>query len=71
MPAVPAETNPNSHRQWLAAVAEGYVHLEMEILRRFREGDFKTADAGAIDDFANARSPARGAPGYHRQVRRS
>ncbi|KPQ31529.1 MAG: hypothetical protein HLUCCX21_03405 [Porphyrobacter sp. HL-46] len=44
---------PEFARQWLAAVAEGYVHLEMEILRRFREGDFKTADAERYD-FANA-----------------
>jgi hypothetical protein len=40
-------------RQWLAALSEGYTHLEMEVLRRLREGDFKTAD-GEKFDFANA-----------------
>lgn len=40
-------------RQWLAALAEGYTHLELEVLRRLREGDFKTAD-GEKFDFANA-----------------
>lgn len=44
---------PEFARQWLAALAEGYVHLEMEILRRFREGDFKAADAERYD-VANA-----------------
>jgi hypothetical protein len=44
---------PEFARQWSAALAEGYVHLEMEILRRFREGDVKTADAERYD-FANA-----------------
>jgi hypothetical protein len=40
-------------RQWLAALSEGYTHLEMEVLRRLREGDFKTADGDKFD-FANA-----------------
>lgn len=40
-------------RQWLAALAEGYLHLEMEVVRRLREGDVKTADDGKFD-FANA-----------------
>jgi hypothetical protein len=35
------------------ALAEGYSHLEMEVLRRLREGDFKTGD-GEKFDFANA-----------------
>lgn len=40
-------------RQWQAALAEGYTHLELEVLRRLREGDFKTAD-GEKFDLANA-----------------
>lgn len=40
-------------RQWLVALAEGYLHLEMEVVRRLREGDVKTADDGKFD-FANA-----------------
>jgi len=40
-------------RQWLVALAEGYLHLEMEVVRRLREGDAKTADDGKFD-FANA-----------------
>lgn len=40
-------------RQWLAALSEGYTHLELEVLRRLREGDFKTGD-GEKFDFANA-----------------
>jgi hypothetical protein len=40
-------------RQWLAALAEGYLHLEMEVVRRLRDGDFKTTDDGKFD-FANA-----------------
>jgi len=44
---------PDFARQWQAALAEGYAHLEMEVLRRLREGDFKTDD-GEKFDFANA-----------------
>jgi len=44
---------PDFARQWQTALAEGYSHLEMEVLRRLREGDFKTAD-GEKFDFANA-----------------
>jgi hypothetical protein len=40
-------------RQWLVALAEGYLHLEMEVVRRLREGDAKTKDEGKFD-FANA-----------------
>jgi len=40
-------------RQWLVALAEGYLHLEMEVVRRLREGDAKTSDDGKFD-FANA-----------------
>ncbi|MCZ8135600.1 MAG: hypothetical protein O9266_04785 [Porphyrobacter sp.] len=39
--------------EWLVALAEGYLHLEMEVVRRLREGDSKTADEGRFD-FANA-----------------
>lgn len=44
---------PEFARQWQVALTEGYSHLEMEVLRRLREGDFKTAD-GEKFDFANA-----------------
>lgn len=40
-------------RQWLVALAEGYLHLEMEVVRRLREGDAKTGEDGKFD-FANA-----------------
>lgn len=43
---------------WLEALAEGYAHLEMEVLRRLREGDFHVAgdggERGAKYDFAAA-----------------
>ena len=39
--------------QWLAALWEGYTHLEMEVVRRLRQGDHSTLDAGRYD-FANA-----------------
>ncbi|GAA0759177.1 hypothetical protein FHS52_000792 [Erythromicrobium ramosum] len=38
---------------WLAALWEGYTHLEMEVVRRLRQGDHSTLDAGRYD-FANA-----------------
>ena len=38
---------------WLAALWEGYTHLEMEVVRRLRQGDHFTLDAGRYD-FANA-----------------
>ncbi|MBU2588295.1 MAG: hypothetical protein KJ872_09300 [Alphaproteobacteria bacterium] len=44
---------PDFAQQWQVALAEGYSHLEMEVLRRLREGDFKTGD-GEKFDFANA-----------------
>jgi hypothetical protein len=40
-------------RQWHFALAEGYLHLEMEVVRRLREGDAKTKDECKFD-FANA-----------------
>ncbi len=44
---------PEFAADWLAALWEGYVHLEMEVLRRLREGDQQT-DAAEKYDFANA-----------------
>ena len=44
---------PEFAREWLGALAEGYLHLEMELLRRLREGDFKASDTERYD-FANA-----------------
>ncbi|MEO1649067.1 MAG: hypothetical protein AAFR32_09645 [Pseudomonadota bacterium] len=44
---------PEFARQWLIALWEGYVHLEMEVLRRLREGDSST-DGKEKYDFANA-----------------
>ncbi len=58
--------DPEFARAWLVALWEGYSHLEMEILRRLREGDQKacgpktddleTGKSAAADkyDFANA-----------------
>lgn len=39
--------------KWLIALAEGYLHLEMEVLRRLREGDQQTPEKDKYD-FANA-----------------
>jgi len=44
---------PEFAAKWLAALSEGYVHLEMEVLRRLREGDQQTGSAEKYD-FANA-----------------
>ena len=44
---------PAFARQWLAALWEGYMHLEMEVLRRLREGDSSAGDKEKYD-FANA-----------------
>jgi hypothetical protein len=44
---------PDFARAWQAALADGYLGLEMEIIRRLREGDAKTGD-GEKFDFANA-----------------
>jgi broad specificity phosphatase PhoE len=46
-------TDPEFARQWQVALADGYLHLELELVRRLREGDFKTAD-GEKFDFTNA-----------------
>lgn len=39
--------------KWLFALYEGYIHLEMEVLRRLREGDLQTGGNDKYD-FANA-----------------
>ena len=44
---------PEFARQWQAALEDGYLHLELELVRRLREGDFTTAD-GQRYDFSNA-----------------
>jgi hypothetical protein len=44
---------PEFARQWQAALDDGYFHLELELVRRLREGDVKTGD-GQNYDFANA-----------------
>lgn len=46
-------SDPDFARAWLAALWEGYFLLEMEVLRRLREGD-QQAKAGERYDFANA-----------------
>ena len=45
--------DPDFARQWLAALWEGYVHLEMEVLRRLRDGDNSAGEKDKYD-FANA-----------------
>ena len=40
-------------RKWLAALYEGYLHLEMEVVRRLREGEMQGNDNDKYD-FANA-----------------
>lgn len=44
---------PTFYEKWQQALCEGYDHLELEVLRRLREGDFLTAD-GSKYDFASA-----------------
>ena len=44
---------PEFARAWLAALYEGYIHLEMEVVRRLREGDMQTENKDKYD-FANA-----------------
>lgn len=45
--------NADFRRKWHIALCEGYDLLEMEVLRRLREADFKDKDEGKFD-FANA-----------------
>ena len=65
---------PEFARQWQAALEDGYLHLELELVRRLREGDFTTAD-GQKYDFSNAvrllasqRSSTSTAPARERDV---
>jgi hypothetical protein len=44
---------PEFARAWQAAIADGYLNLEMEVIRRLREGDLTTANGDKFD-FANA-----------------
>ncbi|MBU7579703.1 MAG: hypothetical protein KAF27_04430 [Porphyrobacter sp.] len=44
---------PEFARAWQAAIADGYLNLEMEVIRRLREGRLTTTD-GEKFDFANA-----------------
>ncbi|EDL49063.1 hypothetical protein [Erythrobacter sp. SD-21] len=44
---------PKFYERWQAALCEGYDHLELEVLRRLREGDFVTEDGNKYD-FASA-----------------
>ncbi len=44
---------PDFRRAWFEALSEGYDHLEMDVLRRLREGDFATTE-GTKFDFAAA-----------------
>jgi HD-like signal output (HDOD) protein len=45
--------DPVFAQAWLAALWEGYFYLEMEVVRRLREGDQKALE-GERYDFANA-----------------
>lgn len=44
---------PDFARAWQAAIADGYLNLEMEVIRRLREGDLVTGNGDKFD-FANA-----------------
>lgn len=46
-------SDPEFARAWQAAIADGYITLELEVIRRLREGDLKTT-SGDKFDFANA-----------------
>lgn len=66
--------DPKFARAWLAALWEGYFYLEMEVVRRLREGDQKARDNERYD-FANAlrlltahRDNAARAEAQHRNV---
>ncbi|MGB3806704.1 MAG: hypothetical protein WA936_05860 [Erythrobacter sp.] len=41
--------DPEFARAWLFALWEGYSHLEMEVLRRLRDGDQKAGIVDALD----------------------
>lgn len=44
---------PEFARAWGTAIAEGYLNLELEVIRRLREGDLTTSNGDKFD-FANA-----------------
>ncbi len=46
-------TEPDFALAWQAAIADGYLNLELEVIRRLREGDLTTANGDKFD-FANA-----------------
>lgn len=46
-------TDPDFAKAWQAAIADTYLNLEMDVIRRLREGDLKTKDGDKFD-FANA-----------------
>ncbi len=46
-------TEPAFARAWQAAIADGYLNLEIEMIRRLRDGDLMTANGDKFD-FANA-----------------
>jgi hypothetical protein len=46
-------TDPDFAQAWQAAVADSYLNLELEVIRRLREGDLMTANGDKFD-FANA-----------------
>ncbi|MFO6446852.1 hypothetical protein ACLBKU_06855 [Erythrobacter sp. NE805] len=65
---------PDFAQGWRTAIAEGYLNLELEVIRRLREGDLKTANGDKFD-FANAirliaahRDSAKGGVGEVRDV---
>lgn len=46
-------TDPDFARAWQTAIADGYLNLELEVIRRLRDGDLMTANGDKFD-FANA-----------------
>ena len=53
---VERRTNPEFNRKWQRALCDGYDHLEMELLRRLRDGEIKpvTGSKRAVRSFDNA-----------------
>lgn len=45
--------DPEFARNWQSALYDGYCHLEFEVVRRLRDGDYATKDGNKFD-FANA-----------------
>ncbi len=46
-------SEPDFATAWQAAITDGYLNLELEVIRRLREGDLKTVNGDKFD-FANA-----------------